>query len=262
MHVFRREIRSTGRAFIVWTAAIAAFVVVVMLMYPEMSGNMTAIDESFANMGSFTSAFGLDVLKMTTAMGFYGIESGNIIGLGTAMFAALQGISALAKEEGNRSAEFLLSHPISRRRVVTEKLLAIFFQIILMNVIVTAVAAVSFRMIGEEMEQAKFFKLHLAIVFMNLQLAGITFMISAFLKGGGTGIGLGLALLMYALGIIANIAEPAEMLKYVTPFKYSEAAQIFRDNALLWELIALGMGLSLICILIAYMKYAKKDIRA
>ncbi|MDI9497730.1 MAG: ABC transporter permease subunit [Bacillota bacterium] len=262
MKIFVREIKSGGRAFAVWTVSIAAFVVLVMLMFPEMSGNMTAIDESFANMGHFTSAFGLDVLKMTTAMGFYGIESGNVIGLGTAMFAALLGVSALAKEEGRHTAEFLLSHPVRRSRVVTEKLLAIAFQILLMNLIITAAAALSFRMIGEEIELPQFLKLHLSIVFMNLQLTAITFMISAFLKGGGAGIGLGLALLMYALGIIANIAEPVEKLKYLTPFKYSEAAQIFRDNALLWELIALGMGLGLICILIAYVKYEKKDIAA
>ncbi|MDI9469158.1 MAG: ABC transporter permease subunit [Bacillota bacterium] len=261
MNVFQREIKSAGKAFATWTAAIAAMIAVVMLMFPEMTGDMSAINESFANMGSFTSAFGLDVLQMSSAMGFYGIESGNIVGLGTAMFAALIGISALAKEEGNHSAEFLLSHPIKRRRVVTEKLLAVCFQIILMNLIITAVAALSFVMIKEELELDKFLKLHLSITFMNLQLACTTFMISAFLKGGGAGIGLGLALLMYTLAIIANITESARNLKYVTPFKYSEAAQIFQDNALQWELIALGMGFSLVCVLIAYVKYTKKDIQ-
>ncbi|MER2128192.1 ABC transporter permease subunit [Solibacillus sp.] len=38
-----------------------------------------------------------------------------MLGLGGGFFAALLGISALADEEKNRTAEFLLTHPISRR---------------------------------------------------------------------------------------------------------------------------------------------------
>ncbi|HHT25152.1 MAG TPA: ABC transporter permease subunit [Clostridiaceae bacterium] len=260
MRVFFRELKSGFKSFSIWTLSIAFFVAIVMLMFPEMSGNMNALDESFANMGGFTDAFGLDVLKMTTAMGFYGIESGNIVGIGTAMYAALLGINSLAKEEGKHTAEFLISHPIKRSKIVTEKLSAVFFQIILMNLVIIGVAILSFQIIGEEIQMDQFLKLHLATFFMNIQLAAISFMISAFLKGGGAGIGLGLALSMYFLGIIANITDMAKDLKYITPFKYAEAAQIFSENKLLWDLIGIGMTVSIICILIAYWKFTRKDI--
>lgn len=78
----------------------------------------------FDCMGSFTAAFGMDRLGFGTLVGFYAIECGNILGLGGAFFASLCAVNMLSKEERDRTAEFLLSHPVSRRRVVTEKLAA------------------------------------------------------------------------------------------------------------------------------------------
>ncbi len=260
MSIFLREVRSGFKSFAVWTLSIGIFVAAVMLMFPEMAGSMEALDKSFANMGRFTRAFGLDVLKLTTPMGFYGIESGNIIGLGTAMFAALLGVTSLAKEEGNHTAEFLLSHPIKRSSIVTQKLLAILFQILMMNIIIMSIGMLSFGLIGEEIEMPSFLRIHLATVFMNIHLASICFMISAFLKGGGAGIGIGIALLMYFLALIANISKSRERLKYITPFKYTDAAQIYWHDKLQWDLIGLGMLVSIVCISVAYFKYVNKDI--
>lgn len=260
MSVFLREVKSGFKSFVLWTLSIGVFVAAVMLMFPEMAGSMEALDKSFANMGRFTKAFGLDVLKLTTPMGFYGIESGNIIGLGTAMFAALLGVTALAKEEGDHTAEYLLSHPIKRSAVVTQKLLAMLFQILVMNIIIMLIAMLSFELIGEKIEMGTFLKLHLSTGFMNIHLASICFMISAFLKGGGAGIGIGTALVMYFLAIIANISKSGEKLKYITPFKYTEAAQIFLHDRLHWDLIGIGMLVSVVCILIAYFEYMNKDI--
>ena len=54
----------------------------------------------FAGMGDFSAAFGLDRLGYGTIMGFYGIECGNILGLGGAFFAALTAMGLLDGEEG------------------------------------------------------------------------------------------------------------------------------------------------------------------
>lgn len=95
-----------------------------LLILDEPTGELDGISEVFASMGSFTAAFGMDRLGFGTLVGFYAIECGNILGLGGAFFASLCAVNMLSKEERDRTAEFLLSHPVSRRRVVTEKLAA------------------------------------------------------------------------------------------------------------------------------------------
>ena len=64
----------------------------------------------------------MDRLNFGTLIGFYAIECGNVLGLGGAFYAALCAAAILSKEEKERTAEFLLTHPVSRIRIITEKL--------------------------------------------------------------------------------------------------------------------------------------------
>lgn len=113
MTIYIKEIKQSIKALCIWTASIAFMMLVCIMLFPEMKGEMDSVSDVFANMGGFTAAFGMDKLSFGELMGFYGIECGNIIGLGGGFFAALAGISALANEEKERTAEFLLTHPVS-----------------------------------------------------------------------------------------------------------------------------------------------------
>ena len=81
------------------------------------------------------------------------------------------------------------------------------------------------------------------------------------IRGNGLGIGLGLALLLYFMNIIANIAEPASFLKYITPFGYTEAADIIDDGSLSAVKLLIGLGIALAGILLAFRKYSEKDLK-
>ena len=73
-------------------------------------------------------------------------------------------------------------------------------------------------------------------------------------------IGLGIAAMMYSLNLIANIADVAEFLKYITPFGYCEGADIVSNGSLDFTLVAIGAVIGIGGIIIAYLKYTKKDI--
>ena len=125
MTIFKHELKQGRNSLIIWTASVSFLILVCVLMFPQMKGEMEDVGEMFSSMGSFTQAFGMDQLNFGTLIGFYGIECGNILGLGGAFFAALCAVSMLAKEEKEHTAEFLLTHPVSRGRVVTEKFASI-----------------------------------------------------------------------------------------------------------------------------------------
>ena len=147
MILFRHELRQGRRMLLIWSAVVGFMILICMLMYPEMGKQMGGIDKIFSQMGGFTEAFGMDKLSLGSVMGFYGIECGNVLGIGGAFFAAL-GISSLAKEEAGHTAEFLLTHPISRMRVTWEKLAALICQLILFNALCIACSLISFVLIG------------------------------------------------------------------------------------------------------------------
>ena len=121
MTLIRHELRRGWKSLLIWTCSISAFIVICLLIFPEMKSQMDSISTVFASMGAFTKAFGMESLNFGTLTGYYGVECGNILGIGGALFAALLGVSALAREEKDGTAELLLTHPLSRARVVTEK---------------------------------------------------------------------------------------------------------------------------------------------
>lgn len=260
MTIVKHELRQGKTAFAIWTASISFLLMICIFLFPEMKSEMDAVSDVFSSMGSFTAAFGMDRLNFGTLTGFYAVECGNIVGLGGAFFASLTGISALAKEEKNRTAEFLLTHPVSRSRIITEKLVAVLTQIIALNGIILLLSLGSMAVIGETIPWKEVLLMHLAYFLLQIELAGICFGISAFLRRGSAGIGLGLAAMMYFLNLIANMTESAGFLKYITPFGYCEGADIVTEGKVDIALLAVGMIFTCAGIAAAYWKYGRKDI--
>lgn len=261
MTLVRHELKQGRTAFLIWTAAVGGLLAVCVFLFPEMKGEMEGVSDIFSSMGSFTAAFGMDRLNFGTLTGFYAVECGNVLGLGGAFFASLCAVGILSREEKERTAEFLLAHPVSRRQIITEKLAAVLIQVTAMNLIIYAVSLGSIAAVGETVPWKEINLLHLAYYLLQLELAGICFGISAFMRKGTVGTGLGIAAVMYFLNLIANIAEPAEFLKYITPFGFCEGADIVADGSLDGRLVAIGMTVGLIGATAAYVKYCRKDIR-
>ena len=261
MTLVQHELKQSRISLIVWTLSIASLLAVCVFLYPSMKNEMDAVSEMFSSMGSFTAAFGMDKVSFGTLTGFYVVECGNIVGLGGAFLAALCGISVLAKEEKEHTAEFLMTHPVSRWRVVTDKLIAVIFQLVILNVAVYLTAVVSIALIGEDIPWKELNLLHLAYFFLQVETATVCFGISAFLRRSGMGIGLGIAMLFYFLNLLANITEEADFLKYITPFGYAEGADIVNSLSVNGEMLAVGVAFTVAGIVISYVKYCKKDLR-
>lgn len=259
MTLAKHELRQGKISFLIWTASIGFLLAICIFLFPEMKGQIDSVNDVFASMGSFTEAFGMDRLNFGTLVGFYAVECGNILGLGGAFYASLCAISILSKEEKDKTAEFLLTHPVSRKRVITEKLIAVLIQITAMNIIIYALSVGSIVAVGEVIPWKEISLLHLAYYLLQIELTGICFGISAFLRKGSAGIGLGIAAMMYFLNLIANIANVAEFLKYITPFGYCEGADIVSNGRLDGVMVAVGAVIGISGIIIAYLKYTKKD---
>ncbi len=260
MTVFKNELRQGRLSLIIWTAAIAFMMAACVVIYPEMGDQMNEIGDMFADMGAFSAAFGMDKLNFGEFIGFFGIECGNVLGIGGALFAALLGISALAKEEKERTAEFLLTHPVKRTTVITEKLVAGVVQILIMNTAVIIVSLLSMLIVDVSADAAVLALIFFAYFIMQIEIFAITFGISAFIKGGGLGIGLGLAAVFYFINIFANLMDETKFLKYFTPFGYTDSADIISDKVLNTAYLAVGIAVSILAVVLAYCKYNKKDI--
>ncbi len=260
MVLFRHELSCGKHMLWIWSAIISGMLLICILVYPEMKQQMTDISGMFADMGAFSAAFGMDQLNFGEFIGFFCVECGNILGLGGAFFAALLGISSLAKEEKEQTAEFLLTHPIRRQNAVLQKFAAILTQILILNGVVSIVTMAGIAFIQETPDYGTLALLCFAYLFLQIEIASICFGVSAFLSKGGLGMGLGLAAGFYFLNIISNLLDKMDFLKYVTPFSYTEGTFIVTEGRIDGPYFTVGVILALAGILTAYYWYPKKDI--
>lgn len=260
MTVYIKELKQSLKAWCIWTGAIVFMLLVCILIFPEMKNQMENVTDVFADMGGFTAAFGMDKLNFGEIMGFYATECGNVLGIGGGFFAALTAAAVLSGEEKNRTAEFLFTHPISRSSVLIQKLLSVYTRIIAMNIVIMAVSAVGFAAIGEKIEIREFLLLHLAYTVLQLEIGSVCFGVSAFIRRGSIGIGIGIAFALYFMNIVCNISEQAEALKYITPFAYAEASDIISKSEIDISLILIGCAYSAVGVVIGFAKYTKKDL--
>ena len=258
--LFLHEIKRNVISLAVWSFAMAFMLGICIIIYPEMQSQMNEMSDMFSEMGSFSEAFGMDQINFGEFMGYFGVECGNTLGLGGAMLAAIVGVLSLAKEEKSSTADFLLTLPVSRYRVVTEKLLFCIFHVAVVNAAVTLVSVFGALAIGVEADYGEMFLILLAYFLMQIEIMAITFGISAFVKKGGLGIGIGLGFVFYFMGIFSNLADELEFIKYLTPFGFADSAYILDKGALEPIALAVGLALSAASIALAYWHYGKKDI--
>lgn len=259
MTIFKKELRAGAVGFLVWSAVIGALMAVCVGIYPSFSDSMGDVSALFAGLGDFSAAFGLDKLQYGSIMGFYGTECGNILGLGGAFYAALTAMGLLAGEEGGHTAEFLLTHPVSRLRVCLEKLLALAVLIVGLNLVCFACGAGGILAIGEDADWGDLLRYHGALLLMQAEVGALCFGLSAVLRRGGLGLAMGLAALLYFAGLLVNLDQGLDWLRFVTPYYYADAARIFAKETVTAPVLT-GCALGVLGTGFGLWWYGRKDI--
>lgn len=263
MTLYKHEIKLNRMSFMIWLVGVLAMSAGCIFLFPLIDDSMADMSEAFASMGGFSAAFGMDKLPITTLEGFFGTEIGTIFALGGGMFASLLGISALSKEESSHTAEFLHTLTLSRCGIVTGKLLSIITFIAAFDLFALGVFTGSAALIGESISMKCLLGYIAAQFAAQTELASICLAISATSKKSSLGLGLGTALVLYVLDIIARITEQADFLKYITPFSFSNATDVFVNKGSIETFpLCIGLCVTVISIVAAYAVYHKRDIAA
>ena len=97
---------------------------------------------------------------------------------------------------------------------------------------------------------------------MHLEIAGICFGLSAFMKKNKLGLGLGIVMIFYAFDLLARMIPDLKDYKLLTPFSYSNAADIFSTGNVDDTALVLGMIVMVVGTVAAYVRYGKRDLAA
>src|SRR4030042_2954769 len=120
--IFRHEFPARLRSTIIWSTAAAAILVFFFSIFQGFADQAALINHIYAKFPpAFRAAFGMDRLDMSTVLGFYGFML-LFIELCLAIQAGNAGFGLVSIEENEMTADFLLTKPVSRSKVLISKL--------------------------------------------------------------------------------------------------------------------------------------------
>ncbi len=260
--IYKHEMKLLFKSFLIWTLSVAGMCFACILLFRSLKGEMENVAESFSDMGMFSAAFGMDQLNMATLEGYYATNIGVMHSLGAAMFAVMISIVMLSKEEDGHTGEFLFTLPLSRAKIITAKLLAVITNVVVFNVCCVALYFIGFLILGEEIQYDRFFLYHGLQLLAHLEMVGICFGISAFVRKNKPGIGLGIALMFYAYDLIARVIPDLSDYKFISPFAFANAGDIFSTGEIAIGALVLGMLIMIAGVTVSYVTYARRDLQA
>ena len=144
MNIILRELRAHLRSFLVWSATMVFLIFAGMMKYGAFQKTGEAVNEIFDALPE-----GLQVvmgmapgMDLTSVGVFYSIFYLYFLLL-MSVHGTMLGASIIAKEERDKTADFLFVKPLRRHRAITAKIIAALIQIILYN-LVTGIASILF----------------------------------------------------------------------------------------------------------------------
>ncbi|RYL90931.1 ABC transporter permease subunit [Sporolactobacillus sp. THM19-2] len=267
MTLFRLESKTHIKSLLIWVIVVVALIFGMMALFPSMRDSMASFDMS-AFPKEMLEAFNLsDMAVLGTAEGFFGYYFQYIL-IASAIFAAMLGTNALAREESDGTIGYLYAQPISRASIVSSKILANAL-VYTLYWVVTVVASflICLLFLEEGASASEVFKDFSVLLFagevMGLTFLSVGILISSLLASSKstTSISLALVFLTYILGIVGRLQADYEFLVYFSPVDTALPSNVF-NHGIEWKYVITDLIVLAVCFLATYWIYRRKDLKA
>ena len=207
-------------------------------------------------------AFQLNAFNLTTVTGFFGVMF-TFFALVSSVYAVMLGSDIIAKEERDKTVEFSLTLPISRRKLITSKILAAVVLCIAFLLIIWGISLVNVARFQPESKFYPFLSLcMLAIFIMQMIFLAVGVFLGCAMKQHKRASSVAVSLLLgtYFISIIVDLKEELEFLKYFTPFKYFNPLTLLNESRLDITFVWISVGIIAVALFGGYATYSRRDL--
>ena len=263
--IFSHELRVRIKSILTWGISVSALVFVFFSFFTIFADQAEMMNEMLAKFPEeFLIAFGMDGLNYHTVLGYISFYF-LFIQLCLAIQAGNFGFGLVSIEENEMTADFLLTRPVSRTKILTSKLLAALASMLLTTILfwISTILAISIFAKGYEYDTPTLILILLSVVFLQLFFFSVGLFISLLVKRvrNVTPYSLGLAFGAYVLSAFSGVFGDVK-LEYITPFKHLEPNYIIDHAAYNTPLVVINVLISIICLVASYWLYNHRDIHA
>lgn len=233
------------------------------LLFPTYS-RIIDMNDLLAKMGPMAKIFGSSIGDASTLIGFLHFELFSMmLPAGMIAFAAGMASGFTAGEESRGTIDVLLSYPVSRRRLVLEKSLAILIACVVVAVVTGILAVVGAAMSATELPASTLAAALALVVLLGLAFGAIALAISAATGNRAASIGITVALMiaMYLIDALANIVDGLNAIRPVSLFKYYAAHDPLRYGLNPGDCAVL-IGVTIVFLVISLVAFERRDLSA
>lgn len=269
MNLYKVEIKSMLKSFLIWTIVVSGLLIFFMSMFPSMK-NSGLSDLMKSKMDAIPEAM-RDALGISQTIDFsdllqYFAYCTQYILMAGCIYAGILGANSLIKEESEGTIEFLYAQPIKRNEIVMIKILSTLTLMIIFNLVLFLVTMVLFELFKS---QNYAYMSNLVSIFKGMFLAELVFLSIGFLTStiikkvsNATPYILSIFFTTYMLGIFSSVVEKIKWMKNLSPYHYVMPSDILSKNGVIEsKYVILSLIIIIISIVCSFIIYNKKDFK-
>ena len=264
-NLFLKEMKRNAISLIVWMIVISLLISITMSVYRTFIENQSKIIGMMSLIPKGALQFkGISNFNdLLSVLGFYAANNVIYMMVLGSIFSIVLSSNILLKEEYNKTAEFLLTRPLTRSEIFLSKLAVVSFYVILLNVVTALAGFICIELVKKGSFNIKaFLILTLYTLLLNLLFAAAGLFISTLVKRAKpvTTFSIGLVLIFYFIYSLSKITESAAKIGFLSPFKYVNVDVINPAYRLDVINLCFFIGTSLLLTTLSFILYRRRDI--
>jgi len=265
MNLFLKEMKRNSVSLISWLIVIIVLISITMAVYPTFMANqskimalMTIVPKGalqFKGISNFTD--------LLSPVGFYAANNVIYMMVLGSIYSIILASNIILSEEYNKTAEYLLTWPVSRNEIFINKTAVILLNILLLNLTACAAGLIWLELVKTgPLNFVAFMILSLYTLLLNFFFGAAGLLISTLIKKAKpiTTFSVGLVLILYFIETISKITDGISGIGYLSPFRYARIDAVSPDYGLDTLNLLYFIGLSLLFGVLAWSIYKRKDI--
>jgi len=261
MNIFLHELKAYRKSTIIWTLSLIAAMAFFLSIFPSFSkdaAEMNRLIQGYPE--ALRKAVGITI-DLSSILGYYSCVFLYIVLCGSIQAMNL-GISIISKEVSLKTADFLLTKPVSRSMILTSKIAAGITSLIITNIFyVPAALLIAFYVKTGPLDIKIFIMISITLLFLQLIFFSLGFLISIIFTKIKSVISVSLYFIFGSF--IINMFESVigeKTLRYITPFRYFDTAYIVNNGSYETAFLYISVIIIIAAFTLSYIIYSKKDI--
>ena len=264
MNIFLHELKSNLKSAVIWALSMLLLALIFILIYPSFAQGEVEMKNLLAGYPpQVLKAFGFDLNILFSPLGFYSLVFQYIVLCGSIQ-AMILGCLLISKEFTRKTADFLMTKPVSRMAVISAKISAgISSLIISFGLVVGLTWVLLIFLISQSIAFENYMKISITFFLIEMMFFAIGVFVAVTVRKvkSVTGISIGIVVGFFVLGLLVSSGIDVD-LRYLVPFKYYDYIKILGGNGFELNFVIINILFVLITISVSYVIYIKSDIHA